>query len=123
MNAFALALLTALPWFDLEPEQTLRLTQKIALGQAAEQPSYPAGTSLVLREREPLAVPGAPLLLLKLEEASCAHPEWQSELEIITPAGNDESSAVGVQVYQGCRWEIYLEQKDLLTSSFFSAAE
>lgn len=116
MNTLALTLLAALSWYDLDDGINLRLTQKIALGE----PSFPAGTPLKLISREPLAVPGAPLLLIKLEETNCAHPEWKSEMEIITPAGNEESSAVGVELEEGCQWSIWVEQKDLFTNSFFA---
>jgi hypothetical protein len=113
-----LALLSILAWNDPEAGDRLALTQKITLGPA----SFVAGTSLRLEEKEPLAVPGAPLMYLRLTEEKCEHPEWESEMEIVTPAGNEEASAVGVQLSKDCNWEIYIEQKDMLTPSFFAAA-
>lgn len=107
-----------LDWNSLAEGDALVLTQKIQLGNP--EPFFPAGTSLRLESREPLAMPGALLMLYRLTQSPCPHPEWESGMEIVTPAGNPESSAVGVQLGKGCQWEIFLEQKDLSTSSFFA---
>lgn len=115
MNALALSLFAALSWMDLEPSQGVQLTEKVTLGE----PSFPAGTRLLLEEKEGL---GIPVVRYKLREAECAHPEWESEMAIITPRGNEESSAVGVQLSRGCAWEVFVEQKDLLTPSLFTSS-
>ena len=111
-----IALLAALSWMDLEPASPVRLTEKVTLGE----PSFPAGTRLFLEEKEGL---GIPVVRYKLREADCAHPEWESEMVIITPRGNEESSAVGVQLSRGCTWEVFVEQKDLLTPSLFVGSD
>lgn len=113
-----LALLSILAWNEPEAGNRLALTQKINLSGI----EFPAGKTLVLQEKEPLDVPGAPLMHYLLTEEKCESPEAQSEMEIITPEGNDESTAVGVQLSPGCSWEIYLEMKDYETPSFFSDA-
>lgn len=112
----ALLLLAPLSWFDLDSGQRVELTQKISLGEKV----FPAGTSLELVSKEPLAIPGASLELLKLEQAPCPRPEWESEMEIVLPDGNPESSSVGIQLEQNCRWWVYVEEKDLFTPSFFA---
>ncbi len=118
----ALALLWApVTWMDLDTGQEFRLTQPIELG--ASGPAFPEGTTLSLISREPLSIPGAPMELLGLEQIPCAHPEWTSDMEIITPLGNDERSAVGVQLDPGCQWKVYVETKDLFTPSFFARTE
>jgi hypothetical protein len=116
MKTLALLMLSSLSWNNVDPEgQVFALTEKVTLGD----PYFPTGTELRLLEREPLTFPGANLMLYRLTQEPCAHPEWSSEMQIITPAGNQESSAVGVELGRGCQWSIYVEQKDLATSSFF----
>lgn len=123
MQTFATALLplllsAPLPWSEIGETPAYSLTEKVTLGERG--PSFPAGTALTFESREPLEVPGAPLELLHLTQAPCEHPEWTSEIEIVTPAGNAEANAVGVQLEQGCRWNVYVETKDLLMPSFLA---
>ena len=112
------ALLSLLAWNEPEVGDRLALTQEISLGSS----NFTPGKTLRLQELEPLDISGSPLMHYLLVEESCEHPEAQSEMEIITPNGNDDSTAVGVELNPGCNWEIWLEQKDLYTSSFFSKA-
>lgn len=109
-----------LSWNELQVGQSLALTQKITLGDP--EPYFPVGTELVVESSEPLEVPGAPLWLFHLRQPNCAHPEWESDMEIVTPLGNEESAAVGVQVARDCRWDLYAELKDMATPSFFVPA-
>lgn len=111
-------LFSVIAWNEPEIGDKLALTQDIDLVSA----KFPAGKALRLREVEPVAVPGAPLFLYTLTEEVCETPEAQTDLEIVTPNGNPESTAAGVQVSPGCVWEIYLEQKDFYTPSFFTYA-
>lgn len=113
--AAALLLPSALPWSEFEPGNVVTTTQNLSLGKM----EFPSGLKLQLLSAEPLEVPGAPLLYFTLVQNPCPKPEQQSEMEIITPEGNEESSAVGVELAPGCRWGIYLEQKDLYQPSFF----
>ena len=105
-----------LPWFDLEIGQGLVLTQEVVLGGHP----FKAGTQLFLEDREPLSVPGAPISFYTLYQSPCLEPESASQLEIIVPEGNAESSAVGVELTEGCNWGIYVEDKDLFTPSFLA---
>lgn len=105
-----------LPWFDLEVGQGLVLTQEVVLGGHP----FKSGTQLYLEDREPLSVPGAPISFYTLYQSPCLEPESASQLEIITPEGNAESSAVGVELTEGCNWGIYVEDKDLFTPSFLA---
>lgn len=105
-----------LQWYDLEVGQGLALTQEVVLGGHP----FKAGTQLWLEDREPLAVPGAPLSFYTLYQSPCLEPESASQLEIIVPEGNAESSAVGVELTEGCNWGIYVEDKDLFTPSFLA---
>lgn len=112
------ALLSLLAWNEPEVGDRLALTQEISLGTS----NFAVGKTLQLQELEPLDIAGHPVMYYVLSEENCEHPEAQSEMEIITPNGNSESSAVGVELSSGCKWEIWLEQKDLFTSSFFMKA-
>jgi hypothetical protein len=103
-----------LPWFDLEVGKGFVLTQEVVLGGHP----FAAGTQLFLEDSEPLPVPGAPLSFYTLYQSPCREPEAASQLEIIVPEGNPESSAVGVELSEGCNWGIYVEGKDLFTPSF-----
>ena len=100
MNALLLLALSALPWHYLDEGMDLGLTQKIDMKVAA----FPAGTQLHLESKEGLSIPGANLLLLKLSQAPCADPELKTEMEIVLPEGNAESTAAGVQIDPNCRW-------------------
>ena len=113
-----LALFTILNWSEPGVGDRLALTQDIDLISV----SFPSETVLRLDAIEAVSVPGAPLVLYRLTQEKCDNPKAQSEIEIVTPKGNADSSAVGVQLLEGCVWEIYVEQKDLLTPSFFKPA-
>jgi hypothetical protein len=104
-----------LQWFDLEVGQGLALTQEVVLGGNP----FKAGTELWLEDKEPLSVPGAPISFFTLYQSPCENPNLQSDLEIVVPTGNPESSAVGVELSRGCNWGIYVEDKDAFTPSFF----
>lgn len=112
------AMAAPLQWFDLDAGRGFALTQDLELGG---QP-FKAGTRLWLEDREPLAVPGAPISFYTLYQSPCLTPNAASGLEIVVPAGNPESSAVGVELSEGCNWGIYVEDKDLFTPSFFENA-
>jgi hypothetical protein len=111
------SLLSVLSWSELDPAEPLLLRQKIQLGEAA----YAPGTRFSLLGSEPLDLPGAPLVLFHLMKTPCAHPQQTHGMEIIVPEGGPEASSVGVELETGCRWSVYVEQKDLLQPSLFSA--
>lgn len=104
------------PWFDLEVGEQFALSQEIELAGHG----FPAGTRLWLESREPISVPGAPMSYYSFYQSPCSQPELEAELEIVVPAGNPESSAVGVELFRGCNWGVYVENKDLFSSSFLS---
>lgn len=113
------AILSILTWSEPEVGDSLKLTQDIDLVSV----QFPVGKMLRLVEIEPLGIPGAPVVLYTLVEEQCENPEAKSDMEIITPNGSPESSAVGVELSPGCTWDIYVEQKDLFTESFFARAD
>lgn len=106
-----------LPWNELEVGQELALTQDVVLGGHP----FSAGISLQLEDRDSLEVPGAPISFYMLRQFPCAEPDSASTVEIVVPEGNEEASAVGVELSEGCYWGVYVEAKDLFTPSFFQA--
>jgi len=114
----ALLLATPVSWYELETGDILSLAQDVHLEHAGH--ALPEGSAYRLIKKEPLSIPGAPMIYLGLEQAPCPQPEWESEMEIVVPRGNPERSAVGVELRPGCLLGIYVEQKDLFTSSLFS---
>lgn len=115
--ALLFSLLSVLNWTDLNPAEPLILRQEVKLGEAA----FPAGTHFSLLSSEPLDLPGAPLVLFHLMKTPCEQPAQTHEMEIIVPEGAPEASSVGVELEAGCRWGVYVEQKDLLERSLFGS--
>jgi hypothetical protein len=111
------SLLSVLSWTELDPAEPLWLRQEIKLGEVA----YAPGTRFSLLGREPLGLPGAPLVLFHLRKTPCEQPQQTHGMEIVVPEGGPEASSVGVELETGCRWSVYVEQKDLLQPSLFSA--
>lgn len=105
------------PWSEVETGDRLVLSQKVELGETGL--SFSEGTKLQLLSIEPLALPGAPLLYLTLDQSPCEKPDAETGIEIVVPKGNAESSSVGIELTANCRWGIYLEQKDVFNPSLF----
>ncbi len=106
----------ARPWNTFEEGRTYLLTQRLRLGNSG--PDFAVGFPLRFLSEDSLQIPGAAVTLLTFVQESCDKPELSSEMEIILTYGNDENTSVGVQIAPGCRWEIFVEQKDLSTPSF-----
>lgn len=105
---------TALTWSEIGVGQNVTLRQKFTLGEGG--PTFQSGLSLVVLETGAL---GIPVTLIRMREEVCSEPARTAPMELVTPEGNSESTAVGIQLPGNCDWEIFIEQKDLGTSSLF----
>ena len=123
ISVFSFAALAAasITWYALESGRLYRLAQDVDL--APSGPRFEAGLTLRYLGSEDLSIPGAAVTLMKFDQEPCERPDLKTQMEIILPSGNPESSSVGVQIEKGCRWEIFVEQKDLFTKSLFAEGE
>lgn len=100
-------------WQDLESEKSYTLTQSIHL---VPEFKLPQGQRLELRELGPL--PGLAVTSFSLYLSACPWPDGKSEMTLVLAAGASAGSEVGVEL-NSCAVEIYVENKDLPTLSFF----
>lgn len=107
-------------WYDFDLGDALYLTQDIALpGIRGESIALPKNEGFILDEVIPLT--GISVVDYKLTQKNCVNEDWESDMELVLPAGNSPTSKaeVGVIYHPGCKLEILVEGKDLMKPSFF----
>lgn len=105
-----------LSWSEIAAGQAVTLRQKFTLGPNG--PTFNADLDFAVLTAEPLSIPAS---MIRLREEPCVEPSRTSPMELVTPEGNQESSAVGLQLSGDCVWKVFVETKDLETPSLFSA--
>ena len=102
-------------WADIGSEGYYYLTDELPLSSDVH---FAAGTKF-----QYVSMVGggfAPVYVLEVKPAKCENPAAEVEMTLMTPAGRDDSEAVGIAMGKNCALEFYIEQKDLVSPSFFT---
>ena len=105
-------------WNDLEIGETYTLNQEIVLvSNSPSESSFhiPAGTKLSHSDLIPLDMISVMLYLFKLPK--CPGNDFETQMEIIPVQGTSPLVEIGAQVASNCQLEIYIETKDIYSSS------
>jgi len=111
--------LFAAEWNDLEMDQKYTLTQSFQLPQIERSGSlvdFLAGEEVVLKEI--IALDMIKVMLFKFDYKSCPGPDMKTDMEIIPVKNTAPVVEVGAQL-EKCSLEIFIESKDLMSTSFF----
>lgn len=109
----------AADWNDLETNQKYSLTQAFQLPQLERSRSlidFTEGDKVVLKEIVGLEM--IKVVLYKFEYLKCPGPDMKTDMEIIPVKNTSPVIEVGAQL-ENCTLEIFIENKDLMGSSFF----
>ena len=111
--------LFATEWNDLEIKQKYKLTQSFQLPQVERSGSLVdlmAGEEVVLNEIVGLDMIN--VVLLRFEYKNCPGLAMKTEMEIIPVKNTSPVVEIGAQL-ENCTLEIFIENKDLMSNSFF----
>jgi hypothetical protein len=111
--------LYAAEWNDLEMDQKYTLTQSFQLPQIERSGSlvdFIQGEEVVLKEI--IALDMIKVMLLKFDYKNCPGPDMKTDMEIIPVKNTAPVVEVGAQL-EKCSLEIFIESKDLMSTSFF----
>lgn len=111
--------LWAAEWNDLEVSNNYKLTQNFQLPQLERSYSLldlTAGEEFVLKDI--IGLDMINVSLYQFEYKNCPGPELKTDMEIIPVKDTAPVVEVGAQV-EKCVLEIFIENKDVLTNSFF----
>ncbi len=111
--------LCAAEWNDLELDQKYTLTQSFQLPQIERSGSlvdFLQGEEVVLKDIIPLDM--IKVMLFKFDYKNCPGPDMKTDMEIIPVKNTSPVIEVGAQL-ENCTLEIFIENKDLMTASFF----
>ncbi len=107
-------------WYNLEPAKTYQLKQSFQLPQTERSSSkldFTKGEEFVLREISPLDMIN--VILYHFDYKNCPGPAMQTEMEIIPVQATSPVVEIGAQLEEKCDLLIFIESKDLMTSSLF----
>ena len=108
----------ATSWNDLEIGQSYTLNQEIKLKSNSPSGSdfhLTAGTSLIQSDLIPLDMISVMLYQFKLP--NCPGNDFETEMEIIPVQGTSPLVEIGAQVASNCLLEVFIETKDIFSSS------
>jgi hypothetical protein len=109
----------SLSWENLERGEQVQLSQNIELlRKSGEAIHLPVETKLFLDDVQPLGELSVTDFTFRV--TSCTTPELDSEMSLILPNENTPNSKaeVGVSYTKGCELDVFVESKDIATSSF-----
>jgi hypothetical protein len=110
----------AISWNDLETSRTYTLTQSFQLPQTERSGSLLdllQGDKFLLKEVTGLDMINVSLFTFQLKK--CPGPALKTDMEIIPVKNTSPVVEIGAQIAGNCKLEIFIENKDLLTNSFF----
>jgi hypothetical protein len=110
----------AVTWNDLETQETYKLTQSFQLPQTERSGSLLdllRGDRFVLKAITGLDMINVSLFTFELKK--CPGPALKTDMEIIPVDGTTPVVEIGAQIAGECKLEIFIENKDLMTNSFF----
>jgi hypothetical protein len=109
----------AAEWNDLEIKQQYHLTQSFQLPQLERSGSlvdFMEGEEVVLTEIVGLDI--IKVVLFKFDYKNCPGQDMKTDMEIIPVKNTSPVVEVGAQL-EKCSLEIFIENKDLMSTSFF----
>jgi hypothetical protein len=112
--------LFAANWNELEEKTQYKLTQSFQLPQIER-----SGSLLDIMKVENFLlteVTGLDMINVSLfvfEYKNCPGRSMKTDMEIIPVNNTSPVVEIGAQVIEGCKLEIFIENKDLMTNSFF----
>ncbi len=109
----------AAEWNDLEMDQKYTLTQSFQLPQIERSASlvdFLEGEEVVLKDI--IALDMIKVMLFKFDYKNCPGPDMKTDMEIIPVKNTAPVVEVGAQL-EKCSLEIFIESKDLMSTSFF----
>lgn len=108
-------------WYDFEYNQKTKLTQSIQLKQLHERSGslieIKQGDGFVLRNA--MGLGSLNVVLFTFDYLNCPGPQMRTDMEIIPVKNTYPVVEIGAQLTQNCKLEIFVENKDLMTKSFF----
>jgi hypothetical protein len=113
MNSLS-AMATTLSWGELNFSKQYSLKQDIAFEDGY---ILKTGSPFILKD---LIAEESSFIYYEMHSENCAHPEKSSEMVLVTPIGSDESQSVGVKMEKGCHLSLWVETKDLNSSTLFN---
>lgn len=105
-------------WNDLEVGESYTLNQEISLvSNSPGQSTYhiPAGT--VLNHSDLIPLDMISVLIYQFKLPNCPGNDFETQMEIIPVQGTSPLVEIGAQVGSNCLLEIFIETKDIYTSS------
>jgi hypothetical protein len=126
MRFFLMLLLISLQtqaaeWHQLIVDEKYELTQSFSLPQLERSGSFldlEAGSKVELKE-----VIGLDMIrvsLFRFDYLNCPGPAMKTAMEIIAVKDTFPIVEIGAQLQENCKLEIFIENRDLMTSSFFN---
>jgi hypothetical protein len=112
--------LFAANWNELEEKTQYKLTQSFQLPQIERSGSLldiMKGENFLLTEVTGLDMINVSLFVF--EYKNCPGRSMKTDMEIIPVNNTSPVVEIGAQVIEGCKLEIFIENKDLMTNSFF----
>lgn len=112
--------LFAANWSDLEEKTQYKLTQSFQLPQIERSGSLVdlmKGESFLLTEITGLDMINVSLFIF--EYKNCPGRSMKTDMEIIPVNNTSPVVEIGAQLVEGCKLEVFIENKDLMTNSFF----
>ena len=113
-------LFATVEWSDLELDQNLKITQSFQLKQkiaSASLVDIMKGQKFVLTDI--IGLDMINVTLFQFEYKNCPGPQMKTDMEIIPVNNTSPVVEIGAQLIEKCTLEIFIETKDLMTSSFF----
>ena len=107
-------------WNNLELRQSVKITQSFRLKQLQRARSYLdilQGQRFVLNDI--IGLDAVNVVMFKFDYLNCPGPQMVTDMEIIPVKNTSPVVEIGAQLTENCKLEIFIETKDLMTTSFF----
>ena len=105
-----------LAWNEIESEQSYKLNELVAFPGVLD---LHVGDSIIVDD---VVTGDFPFVYIQTHLTECHNPELKSEMVLANPSPEDTSRdrSVGLQLYQHCELDIYIEPSDIMSKSLFT---
>lgn len=110
----------AVEWTDLSERTVYKINQDFQLTQLERSGSkldISKGDQVYLKEIMPLSMVN--VMLYIFDYKNCPGPAMKTDMEIIPVNGTSPVVEIGAQLEENCELNIYIENKDLMSTSLF----
>lgn len=110
----------AVEWNDLEVSSEYKINQSFPLRQLGPSSSYldiMEGEKFKLNDI--IGLDSINVVLFELEYKNCPGQAIKTDMEIIAVKNTSPVVEVGAQVEENCKFQVFIENKDLMSESFF----